>query len=137
MEIGFRECPTTDRKGDAVFLLDVAFAIEREKDAAGTPSVVDQRAGNGVEGRSLVEVGVRGTQHPIEFRYLDSYTNAGIGGVLRNLAREVSKSQATVEGEPRGGLELVFHEERFQVSRGICIFDEAAPGTVIGIEGEK
>ena len=100
VEIGFAKSPAAKRYGDAIFLLDISFAKEREEGATVATGVVEQIAGDGVERRGLVEIGIGGAEDPIEFRDGDCGANAGIGGVLGDLSREMRVAKATAESEP-------------------------------------
>ena len=133
MKVSFAEGPTADGNGDAVLLLDVAFAIERQEDAIVATGIVDKASGDGVQRRSLIIVGISGAQDPIELGNLDGGADAGIGGVLADLAGKVCIAQATAQRKPGKRLELIFKEESFQVSGGLHALAEESPRAIVGV----
>ncbi len=88
VEVGQRRYPVAQGNGDAVFLLNVALALQREEENSLAGRELEQRSGNGVERRRLVVIRISRPQHPIEFRNADGRSQTRIRGILRESGRQ-------------------------------------------------
>ena len=59
-EVGDARDPVAEGNGDTILLLDVALALQRKEGHSLAGGVLQQRAGDGIERRRLVIVGISG-----------------------------------------------------------------------------
>ena len=83
VDIGFEvvgvEHPSAVRDGDAELMFFVALAVERnESEARLADELMQQRAGDGFDRRSLIVVAVEGAEGPMELRHGDGGAEAGL-----------------------------------------------------------
>src|SRR5271165_4746531 len=132
VEIGNGGDPVSHRNGDAVLLLDVALASQRQKSQSLALGEIKQRTGNGVERRRLVKIRISGPQHPVQFRNCDGHAQPRIERVFRDASGKVRHPDSAGERQPGRRLELVLQKARKQIPAGIHPLAELLPRAVVG-----
>src|SRR5215472_5690441 len=136
VEVSKGRNPILNGNRDAVLLLDVPFALQRNKTEFLVVNEVQQRSGDRIQRRCLVIVGIGSTQNPVELWYLHSHSQSRIECIFRKPSREVCHSQSGGKREPLRGLELVFQKSGEEVSTGMYRLLKLLARTNVGNQRE-
>src|SRR5215469_17958694 len=136
-EVGEVNGPSTNRNGQADFVLLVAFASERQKTESLSKSQRKQRTGERVERRRLVVTAISAAQDPFQFGNLDSRPEARTAGGFINQTGKAGKAHACVQRKPVCDLVLVFEENHFQISSSKIALAEGITAAIIGDQVEE
>src|SRR6185437_12028800 len=115
VEVVYIEAPAAQGNGEPELVLLVALAAQGQKTEALGSGHIEQRPAHRQQRWRLVVAAVEGTQYPAQARQLNSRPQARVGGRFTEPAGKVRYPQSAVEGQPLGGLELVFHEGALQL----------------------
>src|SRR5207253_5263522 len=92
--------PAAQRNGQARFMLFIPLATQRQEADALADGQVEERSGDGVDGRSLVEAAVSSTDNPFQPGDLDRYPQARAAHVFLQETGKVSKPDAAIHRQP-------------------------------------
>ncbi len=125
------EQPAVKGNLHAELVLLIALAAQGNEAGIGAVGKGQRGAGEAGERRRLIEVTVKGAEHPIEFWNLHGSSHAGIDGVFADSCLEVCLPLAAHQSKPRRGLVLVFEESFLHASHGILALGEVGKAAIV------